>query len=292
MLRAAAAVFLFAAWLGAAPGLAQDPFVGFETDPLQPADTSSPRDTLRSFDDNITQAMRAWREGATLQEIVGPGRRALETIDFSELPGQGRFAKEVETALLLKEILDRIKLPPEEEIPDEAAVDDKENPISRWSIPQTRITIARSDHGARAGEFLFTAATVKRLADYYEATRHLPYKAGALAGIYDEYTHSSGLILPRSWIGHLPAWSKRIVFGQAVWQWLGWPPSPAPPLQPFGRCCAVGGVGTSGTPRRRPAPALACLRRSLQASPSSTWPGCSSFSSSASSAKPGRRFRR
>lgn len=223
MLRAAAAGFLLllAAALGAGPGLAQEPFAGFETDPLQPADTSSPRDTLRSFDDNITKAMQAWRDGKTLQEIVGPGRRALETIDFSELPEQGRFAKEVETALLLKEILDRIKLPPEEQIPDETAVDDKQNPISRWSIPQTRITIARSDRGMRAGEFLFTAETVGRLAEYYEATRHLPYKPGALTGIYDEYTHGSGLILPRSWISHLPAWAKQIVLGQALWQWLG-----------------------------------------------------------------------
>ncbi len=212
---------LFVLALSTATGIADEPFAGFATDPLQPADTSSPRDTLRSFDDNITAAMQAWRQGQTLQQILGPGRRALETIDFSKLPEQGRFAKEVETALLLKEILDRIKLPPEDEIPDDTTVDDKQNPVSRWSIPQTRITIARIDGGARAGEFLFTADTVTRLADYYEATRHLPYKPGALVGIYDEYTHGSGLILPRSWSGNLPTWSKRIVLGQAVWQWLG-----------------------------------------------------------------------
>lgn len=217
----AAALLLFAFALGSASSAAQEPFSGFETEPLQPADTSSPRDTLRSFDDNITKAMQAWRQGQTLQQIVGPGRRALETIDFSELPEEGRFAKEVEGALLLKEILDRLKLPPEAEIPDDTAVDDKQNPVSRWSIPQTRITIASVDKGARAGEFLFTAETVRRLAEYYEATKHLPYKPGALAGIYDEYTHSSGLILPRSWTSRLPAWSKQIVFGQALWQWFG-----------------------------------------------------------------------
>lgn len=206
---------------GAASGLAEERFAGFETAPLQPADTSSPRDTLRNFDENITAAMQAWRQGQTLQQIVGPGRRALDTIDFGQLPEEGRFAAEVESALQLKEILDRIKLPPEEEIPDDAAVTDKQNPISRWSIPQTRITIARMDGGARAGEFLFTADTVARLPEYYEAARHLPYKPGALAGIYDEYTHGFSLILPRSWTRNLPDWSKRIVFGQAVWQWLG-----------------------------------------------------------------------
>jgi MscS family membrane protein len=214
-------VVLVVSALDPARGIAEEPFAGFETDPLQPADTSSPRDTLRSFDQNITAAMQAWRQGQTLQQIVGPGRRALDTIDFSKLPEQGRFAKEVETALLLKEILDRIKLPPEEEIPDDTAVDDKQNPVSRWSIPQTRITIARLDAGARAGEFLFTAETVTRLAEYYEAIRRLPYKPGALVGIYDEYTHGAGLILPRSWAAKMPAWSKQIVLGQALWQWLG-----------------------------------------------------------------------
>jgi MscS family membrane protein len=208
--------------LNAASSLAEDPFAGFDTDPLQPADTSSPRDTMRSFNDNITQAMRAWRDGKTLEEIVGPGRRAIETIDFSKLPEEGRFAKEVETALLLKEVLDRINVPPVDEIPDDTAVEDKQNPIIRWSIPQTRITIARIDVGARAGEFLFTAETVARLAEYYDATKHLPYKPGVtLSGIYDEYTHGSGLILPRSWTNGLPDWSKRIVAGQAVWQWIG-----------------------------------------------------------------------
>lgn len=72
---------LFVLALGTATGIADEPFAGFATDPLQPADTSSPRDTLRSFDDNITAAMQAWRQGQTLQQILGPGRRALETID-------------------------------------------------------------------------------------------------------------------------------------------------------------------------------------------------------------------
>ena len=66
---------------------------------------------------SITAAMRAWRDGKPLPEVIGPGRRALETIDFSQLPERGRFAREIETALLLKEVLDRIKLPPKDQIP-------------------------------------------------------------------------------------------------------------------------------------------------------------------------------
>lgn len=195
--------------------------MGFDTEPLQPAETSSPRDTLRSFDESITAAMRAWRDGRPLPEVIGPGRRALETIDFSQLPERGRFAREIETALLLKEVLDRIKLPPVDEIPGATAVQNKDDPLTRWSVPKTRITIAEIESGPQAGDFLFTADTVSRLADYYAAAKHMPYKPGALVGIYEDYAHSSGLILPRSWTNAFPNWSRRLVFGEELWQWLG-----------------------------------------------------------------------
>ena len=42
---------------------------------------------------------------------------------------------------MLKEVLDRIELPPDDEIPDAAAVD--ELGISRWTIPHTEITLVR-----------------------------------------------------------------------------------------------------------------------------------------------------
>ena len=70
---------LFLLWT--AQPLAQDALLGLHTDPLHPADTSSPRATLRSFDESITAAMRAWRDDRPLPEMIGPGRRALETID-------------------------------------------------------------------------------------------------------------------------------------------------------------------------------------------------------------------
>ena len=75
--------------------------------------------------------------------------------------------------------------------------------------------------GPQAGEFLFTADTVSRLADYYAAAKHMPYKPGALVGIYEDYAHSSGLILPRSWTSAFPGWSRTLIFGEALWQWLG-----------------------------------------------------------------------
>ena len=204
-----------------APSLfAQDKGAAFDPYPLRPADTSSPRDTLRSFNTNINEAVQAWRAGDSREVITRAGERAHETFDFSQLPGRGRFAREVETMLFLKEILDRIELPPDSEIPGAAEVAGKENALVRWTIPNTKITIAKIEEGPRAGEFLFTAKTVDGLQQFYESAKDLPYKPGAMIGVYEDFAHTPGPIVPSSWGLALPDWSQTVVLGEALWQWL------------------------------------------------------------------------
>lgn len=200
---------------------AQDTQASFDSHPLQPADTSSPRATLQSFNTNFDEFMRAWQAGEPLEVIERLGRRTLESFDFSQLPGRGRFATEVRSAQFLKEILDRIDLPPEDAIPGgNVAGDDQKIPNS-WTIPNTRITIARIDEGPRAGEFLFTAETIGHLEEYYDRVKDRPYKSGVQRENYEDLAYSPGVIVPRSWAVALPAWSKAIILGQAIWQWLG-----------------------------------------------------------------------
>jgi MscS family membrane protein len=201
--------------------VAQDKGLMFDPYPLRPADTSSPRDTLRSFNVSINKAIQAWQAGEPREAVVVSARRALETLDLSQLPERGLLAKRIETFLLLKEILDRIELPPQEEIPGNEEVADEQKPLSKWTIPNTRITIAKIEKGPRAGEFLFTAETVRRLEEFYEHVKNLPYKPGGVVGIYEDFAHSPGLIVPRSWATALPAWSKTVVLGETLWQWLG-----------------------------------------------------------------------
>lgn len=216
----ASSLFLMLA-LSASLLLAQNKDATFEAYPLRPADTSSPRDTMRSFNSNINEAVQAWHADEPREVIERAGERAHETFDFRQLPGSGGFAKRVETMLFLKEILDRIDLPPDSEIPGDEEVADKDKAITRWTIPNTSITIAKIEEGPRAGEFLFTADTVDRLQEFYERAKVLPYKPGALIGLYDDFAHSPGPIVPRSWAMALPAWSRTVVLGEALWQWLG-----------------------------------------------------------------------
>ena len=142
--------------------------------PLRPAVTSSPRATLRSFNTNMIIAIKAWRSVAPRDVLVNSYRHVFETFDFSRLPKRERLAKQLETAILMKEILDRIELPPREEIPGEAEVADKNRPVFRWTIPSTQLSIAKIKEGPREGEFLFTAETVERLKEFYRRSKHLP----------------------------------------------------------------------------------------------------------------------
>jgi MscS family membrane protein len=201
--------------------VAQDEEGDFDPYPLRPADTSSPRDTLRSFNAGINEAMQAWQAGRSGDAVLRPGRRALETFDFSQVPERGRLAKEIATALLLKEILDRVELPPDAEIPGDDDLAGDAKALSRWTIPNTNIVIGKVEEGPHAGEFLFTPETVDQLDEFYERAQLLPYKPGASVGIYEDYAHSPGLVVPQSWGKALPAWSRTVIFGEAVWQWVG-----------------------------------------------------------------------
>jgi MscS family membrane protein len=89
---------------------------------------------------------------------------------------------------MLKEVLDRTEVPPDNEIADDTEVSD--GSVTRWTIPDTRITIARIEDGPRAGEFLFSSDTVQRLHRLYRHVKHLPYKPGAPIGLYEEWVKS------------------------------------------------------------------------------------------------------
>jgi MscS family membrane protein len=163
---------------------------GTEVDPypLRPADTSSPRDTLRSFLTNVEEAVEAWRRSEVNTKSVRAFVRAVETLDLSTTPHSDAWGVRIERLLMLKEILDRIDIPPDSAIPGDTEVAD--GTTTQWTIPDTSIAIARIEHGPRAGEFLFSADTVQRLHRHYAHAKHLPYKSGASGGSYEAWTRS------------------------------------------------------------------------------------------------------
>ena len=91
-------------------------------------------------------------------------------------------------ASILKEVLDRIELPEDGEIPDATSVEAE--PVSRWRIPGTRLTIARVQNGPQEGAYLFSPETVQQAAKFYNAAKQLPYRSEGprvSAGFHDRY---------------------------------------------------------------------------------------------------------
>jgi MscS family membrane protein len=127
----------------------------------------------------------------------------------------------------LKEVLDRIDLPPVESIPDVQTMTKAE--FKRWTIPGTEIQIAEVKTGPRTGEYLFTPETLNRLPEFYAKVRDLPNKPGASVGWYDLSTYSPiGVamalhrIVPPRWLVDSPRYRTRVLFlDQPVWRWLG-----------------------------------------------------------------------
>ncbi len=180
-----------------------------------------------SFISALEEAYQIAGEPGQRRETLEPLNRAVMCLDLSEVPPYLVPSKGPEIAMMLKEVLDRIELPPFEDIPDREAVErswSSDTPdaaaIERWLIPNTAIAIALVTEGPRSGEFLFTADTVRRVPEFYHLVRDLPYLENATPGIYEAYVLTLGRGLQRGWGERLPEWTKRMVGVQRIWQWI------------------------------------------------------------------------
>ena len=210
---------------------------------LRPPNTASPRATLESFIENMNRAyamlMRAHHKNLrtpgyfpseAVRQISKQAEEffqsGVECLNLSQVPQNLKKNAGYEGAIMLKEVFDRIDLPPFEEIPDAAAIEAEEEKekiaeLSRYRIPNTDIIIDRVEEGDREGEFLFTPGTVARLEEFYFKVKDFPYKPNALIShdFFDFYVTNPGRLLPPKWSQWLPAWSDKTYLDQTIWQW-------------------------------------------------------------------------
>ncbi len=192
------------------------------TSPLAPLDTSSPRATLRSFCDtldriyaNMTAAERTTALRTDTRHLI---QQAFTCLDMSGIAPTLVDSEGREALVCLKEVLDRIELPPSSEIPDAAAA--KADGLKRWRLPGTEIMLSRIGDGPREGDFVFSAETVTHAERFYELIRLLPYRSDAGSpGLHDAYVTLGGWMIPESFIRSLPAWAHARILGETVWQW-------------------------------------------------------------------------
>lgn len=195
-----------------------------------PADTSSPRATLLSFIDSCNQLHDIIQEAhyfdRTSKKYRPIALRILDCLDVSELPEYERLEFAGEVAVCLKEIIDRVELPPLDEIPDAAAIEAAGGPekLARWQIPGTRITIVRVEEGPRRHEYLFSPGTVRRAIEYYTDVASLPYRQTGpevSPGFYQWFVSAPGQPAVAAIVDRLPDWVRQRKLGVAIWKWAG-----------------------------------------------------------------------
>ena len=224
-----------------------------ELNSLRPADTSSPRATLQGFVQTMdeiylgmVEVLKSYAASNRLYlspeerrnqlAILSSGLKAARALDTSQILPVLRDTVTIERVLQLKEILDRIKLPSFDDVPDREGM--ARTSSKRWRLPDTEIDIVLIEDGPRAGEYLVSSDTVDRLPQFYQRVRKLPYKPGPAkqlaeayqsigsnraSTIYEAFSSSPlGLeaVVPPRWMLSLPSWAKAPIDGIAVWQWL------------------------------------------------------------------------
>ena len=198
--------------------------------PLKPPDTSSPRATVASFLALTEEAGRrydAFRDTpspATQEALWQISEKAMRLLDLSQVPPATSRKVADETFYLLWDVMARLALPDLAEIPDAVAVEEDEDASDEplvWRIPDTEIAIARIEEGEHAGEFRFSAGTVKQAPRYYEAMRELPYlRPMPIEDVYEVNQSFTGWMIPLAWVEALPEWARTSVSGQFLWKWF------------------------------------------------------------------------
>ena len=159
---------------------AQGDLVGDDLDLIAPPDLSSPRATLNSLRTGVQRATdllaKAWdqyraepgffaspevNEKLRVADLLF--RRAVATLDLSQVLAVSREQTGIEVVLALEEIFDRLPAIDLETIPDAAAV--AANELTAWTLPYTDLDDRQDAEGPSAGQFVFSSDTVVEARD-------------------------------------------------------------------------------------------------------------------------------
>ncbi|MCG9874059.1 MAG: mechanosensitive ion channel family protein [Leptospiraceae bacterium] len=182
--------------------------VQLDDKPLVGVKTDHPQDTMRTFMTN----MNNYRQSKLNSDIDKANEFldiAIRTLNLDDIPFLLQSEKGEEAAIFLKETIDRVILIDYEYIPDNSKGSE---PLQRWRLKDTEITIIKVEKGERAGEYLFSKDTVYRSKEFYDKVKHLTYLEDSGQGALYQQPFLEKLV---------PKWTKKIYFGIALWQWMG-----------------------------------------------------------------------
>jgi MscS family membrane protein len=183
--------------------------------PLEPPDLASPRGTMGTFLDAMNRAWEHYAAGdPRTADDIGT---AIQCLDMTGVAPSVLRAQGLKAVIGLKEILDRIELPPMSDIPGPVEISAKG--LDQWVIPHTEIRLVRSAEGSREGKFLFPPDLLERLGEFYLKVKHLPYQPGKTGAHAEELRFGTRSTLLGHLVAGLPLWAKAEVSNLQVWQW-------------------------------------------------------------------------
>ena len=211
--------------------------------PLKPVDTSSPRATLFGFIDLMETAhgigvgvLDQYRASSRLFftpdefETLFSTRKYLltanRTLDLSALPQAMALESSRKLTIQLKEVLDRLELPPPDQVPDAQGM--LQSKTARWTLPNTEISLVRMETGPRVGEYLFSAETVERIPEFYEDIKDRPYVNASTKNWYQRQTKTPTVVMvalhnivPPRWLLSPDYEHQKLFLDQPLWRWFG-----------------------------------------------------------------------
>ena len=221
------------------------PSMATSDSPLTTLDTTSPRSLLEGYLRITTELYQVGTQ--TVTDYVSSGRLYMTTeereklmalkdkayklakgIDLSALPPITRMEAERRIMIQLKEILDRVELPPMSQVPDAKAM--QQSGKTRWLIPGTDIAIQEIETGPRKGEYIFAADSIDRLPEIYQLARNMPYINHSTEYWYEHQLMYPvgpmfvlGKVIPPRWILNKSTMSaSQVAFlEQPLWRWMG-----------------------------------------------------------------------
>ena len=187
--------------------------------PLEPLDTTSPRDTylaFRALGDELDAAFTAYEADpsfagqARLRAVLA---RTDQLFDLTETPAALRSETGRAAFGSLKDVL--MRMPPI----DPATLPGDEGAPDRVRLPGSEIDIVRIAAGPDRGAFLFSANTVARLPEFrdriidYPVLGPAPYQSWR-----DEQIRFSGPLVPGFLTQAIPSWLETLVLGTPAWK--------------------------------------------------------------------------
>ena len=192
-------------------------------------DTRSPRSTLQSLRRVMRGYLRTVQsdEGYTWDDLTmvrNVERQMPRIFDLQGVPSDFRRFMGMETAVMVREILARVNLPPENEIPDEDEMAARvgAGKLAIYRVPGTTIEIGLTLEGPHTGRYQFRPETVAQARLLYEQVKDAPYveRQQHVDGLYKHYFLLPGPLIPDEWVAALPGGLTAEFSEQTIWQWL------------------------------------------------------------------------